>query len=322
MISAQPTLAKVITVWGPSSLSNLGPGFDALGLCLAGWGDRIHATLLDRPGVEVALSNPNPSWDCPLEGRNNTAAVAAASVLEACGVSDRGLRLEIEKGVPPGSGLGSSSSSAVAGGWAANLALGKPLSKASIVNAVLDGEQIASGGRHGDNVLPALLGGLVLVSASDPCRYRQVSIPDGLHIALILPDVQILTKQARAMLPQHVSLRDAVHNASELAFMIDAFRSGDWVTVGQCMMADRLVEPVRSTLLPCYDAVRSAALEAGAYGCALSGSGPALFAITSSPAQAEEILAAMVHASEAMNIAVTGLATTVDRSGVRQISPD
>src|SRR5690606_33842863 len=128
---------------------------------------------------------------------------------------------------------------------------------------------------------------------SSPERYRRVALTQTLPLAVIVPEVQILTKAAREMLPHQVNLRDAAHNAAELAFMIDAFHAGDWQTVGQCIMTDRLVEPVRATLVPCYEAVRRAALEAGALGCALTGSGPAMFAIAEDTASCPTVMNAM-----------------------------
>ncbi|MEX0600514.1 MAG: homoserine kinase, partial [Rhodothermales bacterium] len=186
--------------------------------------------------------------------------------------------------------------------------------------SVLDAEDLASGGRHGDNALPALLGGLVLVSSSQPSRYRRIELPRTLHLALLLPEVEVLTKEARDMLPERVSLRDAVHNASELAFLVDAYRCGDWETVGRCTMEDRLVEPVRAGLVPCYDNVRSAALDAGAFGCALTGSGPAMFAVAGSREDAVSIRDAMVKASRAKGVPSRGIVTYANDDGVAEMA--
>ncbi|MFW5973483.1 MAG: homoserine kinase [Bacteroidota bacterium] len=306
-----------VAVFGPASLSNLGPGFDALGLCIGGAGDTIIASLSDEPGVRITSISGDAGL-LPLDAPSNTAAVAAGAVLSAADF-DVGLELRIEKNVPFGSGIGGSAASAVAGAWAANLALGTPFDKEALVEAVLAGEAVASGARHGDNVLPALFGGLVLVSSSDPTRFRQIALPRPLHLAIIAPAVQVLTRVAREILPQNVGLRDAVHNAAELAFLLDAFRVGDWETVGRCIMSDRLVEPVRATLVPCYDAVRHAAMESGAFGCALTGSGPALFAVAESPDHAELVLESMITASHAAGTDATGFVTEANPHGVTGI---
>jgi homoserine kinase len=205
----------------------------------------------------------------------------------------------------------------VAGAWAANLLLGQPFGKDELVDAVLEGEGVASGSLHGDNVLPALFGGLVLTSPTDPAHYRRVVLPRALPVALIMPRIEILTQEARSILPDAVPFRNAVHNAADLAFMLDAFREGDWATVGRHMMRDRLVEPVRATLVPCYEAVRRAALDAGAWGCALTGSGPAMFAVAETPARAEQVLAAMQDACRQAGVEAGGLVTEADAEGVR-----
>ena len=319
---ARPALAspgEAVSAFGPGSLSNLGPGFDAIGLAIEGVGDTVEARWGRTSGVEVeAIEGAEGLSRAP---ERNTAARAAMAVLRRLG-SERGVALRIRKGIRPGSGIGSSAASAVAGAWAVNALHGAPLSKEDLVGAVLAGEEIASGTRHGDNVLPALFGGLVLVSSARPERYRRLVLPRPLPIALIQPDVQVLTKAARAMLPERVPLCDAVHNASALAFLVDAFHAGDWETVGRCVMEDRLVEPVRATLLPCYGAVREAALEAGAYGCAISGSGPAMFALAESEAACTDVLEAMQEACRCTGVASRGRVTHACARGAYSLNAD
>ncbi len=301
-----------VRAFGPASLSNLGPGFDAIGLCIGGIGDTVEARLVDEPGVQVQSIEPDTGL-IPRDIRN-TAARAASLVLAQAG-SSSGVEMRILKQVPFGSGIGGSAASAVAGAWAANLLLGSPFQKEELIGAVLDAEELASGGRHGDNVLPALLGGLILVSSSTPDQYRRVPLRRALPLAVIVPEVQILTKAAREMLPHQVNLRDAAHNAAELAFMIDAFHAGDWETVGHCIMTDRLVEPVRATLVPCYEPVRQAALDTGALGCALTGSGPAMFAIVEDADSSDRVMRAMRAACEDMGIRALGIVTEANGTG-------
>jgi homoserine kinase len=302
-----------VTAFGPASLSNLGPGFDALGLCVTGLGDRVEAWRTDAPGVTV--EGP-PS--VPTDPEKNTAGRAALWVLREAG-AEGGVGLRIEKGVPLGSGVGGSAASAVAGAWAANAALGAPFDKAGLVDAVLEGEFAASGSYHGDNVLPALFGGLVLTSPSDPRAYRRLALPDAPPIAVIVPHVEVLTRQARAVLPETVPHKDASAQAAELAFLLTALLDGDWAEASAHLMRDRLAEPHRATLVPVYDAVKAAALDAGAAGCALTGSGPALFAIPADGADADAILDAMVAASRAGAIDAHGWVAEVDPEGVRTI---
>jgi homoserine kinase len=306
-----------VRVFGPASLSNLGPGFDTLGLCIEGVGDMITARRTDRPGVMIeAIGGDDGAL--PLDAKKNTASVAAEHVLRQHGATF-GIAMQIEKSVPCGSGIGGSSASAVAGAWAANLLMDRPLPKKDLITAVLEGEAIASGSLHGDNVVPALLGGLVLVSSSEPTHYRQIELPAAVHIAILLPEVEVLTREAREILPTDVSLRSAVHNASALAFLVDAFRSGDWEQVGKSIMEDGIIEPVRARLVPCYQAVRGAALEAGAYGCALTGSGPAMFAIAHNEQRAQDVAYAMREACLTAGIEAKAFATRSNEQGAHAV---
>lgn len=314
-------MVPVHRAFGPASLSNLGPGFDTLGLCIRDLGDVVEARWADGPpGARVAHIEGDHGV-LPRHPLRNTAARAAQAVLDRVGEAGC-VELTIEKRMPIGSGIGSSSASAVAGAVAANLLLGEPLAKDELVEAVLHGEEAASGALHGDNVLPALLGGLVIVSASEPTSYRRVPLPGPLPIALFLPDIEVLTREARAILPAQVPLYDAVRTASALAFLIDAFRCGDWEAVGRAIMQDRLVEPTRAALVPCYTAVRSAALEAGALGCALSGSGPALFAVAADTAACAAAADAMRQASEACGVGGTAYVTAANLDGAGRFEAD
>ena len=310
------------TVFGPASLSNLGPGFDALGLCITGPGDRIEARVTDTPGVTIQSTSwlTPTSGSIPTEPAKNTAGRAALDVLRRAD-ADLGLELTIHKGIPLGSGIGGSAASAVAGAWAANEALGRPFTKRQLVGSVLEGEHAASHHYHGDNVLPALFGGLVLVSPSDPTDFRPLELANPPEIALVLPRVEVLTREARAVLPATVPHGDASAQAAELAFLLTALRDGDWESAGRHLMRDRLAEPHRARLVPVYDAIRRAALNTGSWGCALTGSGPAMFAFPGASATAQTVLDAMLAASRAGGVEAEGWVAKVDTEGVRTLKP-
>lgn len=302
--------------WAPASLSNLGPGFDVLGVAIDTWGDRVEAVLTDRPGVSISYA-ADSVWKGISEPHQNTAGVAAMRTLYALAY-EGGIELIISKNIAPGSGVGSSASSAVASAWAVNLLFGRPLTKEDLISAVLAGESVASGSEHGDNVIPSLVGGTVIVSSSHPSNYRRIRLDESLSFSIVLPSVQILTRAAREMLPENVAFIEAVRHSSSLAMLIDALKDGDWRAVGQHIMEDRLIEPLRGRLLSCYNEIKKAALEAGAYGCALSGSGPAMFAISEDSVAADEILRAMIAASEKAGIEASGIVTSPDNEGVRE----
>lgn len=301
-----------VRVYGPASLSNLGPGFDTLGLCLKGIGDIIEARFTS--GKEITITSSAP---IPLVASDNTAGRAAHLVMTKA-ADKRGLHLSIKKGIPLGSGIGGSAASASAGAWAANLLLGTPFSKEELAHAVLEAERLASGGTlHGDNALPSLFGGLVLTSPAKPLDYRCIKLTTPLHLAVVMPKRSILTADARTILPSAVPRIEAVHNASDLAFMLHAFMTGDWEAVSPYMMRDRVVEPARASLVPCYHAVREAAMDAGAYGAALTGSGPAMFAIARDSYSVSKVCDAMVRAA---GEGARGIVTEADIHGVRQCS--
>ncbi len=299
----------MVRVFAPASLSNLGPGYDTLGIGLRGVGDVVEARLTKSGNIRVKTSAP-----LPLDVETNTAARAARVVLDQAG-SNVGLDLTIYKGIPVGSGIGGSAASAAAGAWAANLLLEAPFQKTDLIDAVLEGESVASGGmRHGDNALPALLGGLLLTSPANPSDFRRIELRRPLHFALLLPDIEILTSKARARLPKEVPFRSSVLNAGDLAFLVHALIRGDWERLAPYMMRDRFVEPVRAACVPGYQRVREAALEAGAHGVAITGSGPAMFAIAPDAPLASAICDAMINACP---VPARGIATETCAEGVR-----
>lgn len=273
-------------------------------------GDLIQARFSSKPGITITSSDP-----IPLEARENTAGRAAHLVMTKAS-DKRGLHLHINKGIPIGSGIGGSAASASAGAWAANLLLGKPFTKKELAYEVLEAERLASGGTlHGDNALPSLLGGLILTSPVRPLDYRRIELTRLMHLVVVLPKKTILTADARTILPRVVPRLEAVHNASDLAFMLHSLMVGDWDTLAPYMMRDRIVEPARASLVTCYAAVRQAALEAGACAAALTGSGPAMFAIVDDAQSASGICNAMV---EAAGEDANGIVTQADMHGVRQ----
>lgn len=296
----------------------MGPGFDTLGLAISGFGDCITGRIVSE-GVPSVTIKPIGRVAVPSEASANTAGVAANFILTRTNARV-GIELQIEKGIPLGSGIGGSAASAAAGAFVANHLLGEPFSREELVDAAIEGEALASGAEHGDNVLPALLGGLVLVSPENPRSYRRLPVPEGLFLSIIIPELQIMTSSARMILPDSVRHTDAVHNAADLAFLITAFGRGDWLSVGRHIMTDRLAEPFRARLLPCYDHVKQAALSHGALGVALSGSGPAMFAVASGADDARTVLHAMEEACNDKGLNSTAAVVSIDHSGTRLFS--
>ncbi len=279
-----------VSAYAPGSTSNVGPGFDCLGIAIAGMGDRVTATLCAGPGVQVSgVSDPA----VPTDATRNTAALAAAEVLRRTGRTHLGLELRIEKGLPLAGGLGGSAASAVAGALAADALVGGSLLPEELLECALEAEAVVAG-RHPDNAAPSLLGGAVLVLGTAPLRFTRVGVHPSLRLVFAIPAYGVETARARAVLPAGVTRAEAVGQASALAGLVLGLERGDGDLL-RSAMCDRIAEPSRIPLYPGYQAARDAALAAGAFGVAVSGAGPTLLALA--PAGAEAAVAEALHAA-------------------------
>ncbi len=308
-------MTNFTSAWAPASLSNLGPGFDALGVALTKWGDTVSIALLEGSEIRVSFA-PSSKWSGPTDAKNNTASVAAIEVGKMVGY-DGGISIEIDKGFRAGSGLGSSAASAVAAAVAMNGATGGTLSKEDLIPAVMKGESIVSRTIHGDNVLPSLFGGFILLQSSSPERFKRIEGASDICFALVLPDLEVLTSNAREHLPDSIPLARAVDHAARLGLLINSINTNDTAAIGALIMSDDLIEPTRSKLLPPYQRIKAAALAAGASGCALSGSGPAMYAVCGSSADAGHIALAMSTACHNAGYECSSITDSVNLSGAR-----
>jgi len=299
------------TVYAPGSSSNLGAGFDCLGLALTGLGDGVTASRSERPGVRVAsVSDPR----VPLESGRNTAALAARAVLRRAG-EEFGIELAIRKGLPLAAGLGGSGASAVAGAVAAEALLQARLSRDALLAAALEAEAAVSGGRHADNVAPSLLGGVVLVVGQDPLRLTSVRVHPSLSFVLVTPGYEVETARARGVLPEAVARQDAVEQAAHLGGLLLGLERGDADLIRDCM-TDRIAEPARAGLFPGYLQAFAAGIDAGAAGVAISGAGPTLIAVVAGGAPGP-VARAMVDAYTRAGHAATSRDAKIDRAGAR-----
>ena len=305
-----------VTAFAPATVANLGPGFDVLGLALAAPGDRVTARRAGPPGVRI-VAIEGDDGALPFEADRNTAGIAATHTLLRAGIDSIGVELIVHKGLPIGSGLGSSAASAAAAACAVNLLVGSPLRKSELIGPCIEAEAAVSG-RHADNVAPALLGGLILVRSVDPLDIVRVPLPEGLHITVVTPAFELPTKRARAVLPEMVPLSDLVRNTANIGALISACHSGDLGLLGRCV-TDRVVAAARAALVPGAPQVMAAALDCGALGSSISGAGPSVFALCRSERSARESLAAMVAAFAAAGLAATSTISDVDCPGARQV---
>jgi homoserine kinase len=299
------------TAYAPGSTSNLGPGFDCLGVAITGLGDQVTAERSGPPGVRVRRVS---DVRIPLDAARNTAALAASGVLRRSGANGVGLELEVVKGLPLAGGLGGSAASAVAGAVAANGLLGRPLADEAVLDCALEAEAVVAG-RHLDNVAPSLFGGAVLVLQVRPLRYLRLAVHPSLRLVFATPSYGVETSKARGVLPSDVERRDAVAQAAALAGLVVGLERGDGELIRSCMV-DRIAEPCRIPLYPGYAGAREAALEAGAFGVAVSGAGPTLLAVTAEGTEAA-VGAAVVAAYERLRHGVRIHVARVDEQGAR-----
>lgn len=309
------------TAFAPASTSNLGPGFDCFGFALEGLGDVVQARAVSTPGVRL-LEIRGRAADLPLDAARNTASVAATSVWNAdpARASRSGLELVLDKRMPFCSGLGSSAASAVAGAKAAALVIAQledhTVSDEMLLSAALDGEAVASGARHADNVAPSLLGGFVIVTPGTPPRVARFQPQLQLLFAVVTPQLHVPTRAAREVLPREIALSEATVGWANAANLVLALTSGDALLFSRALV-DRIVEPRRAALILGYDDVKAAAMHSGALGCVISGSGPTMLAAASSRADAERHAHAMVSAFARHGVASEVLISPVSMLGAR-----
>lgn len=304
-----------VTAFAPASIGNVAVGFDMLGLALEGVGDRVEARRTDGEGVSIAEVrgldgelHPYLSTDAG----SNTASIAAQALWDARGEAG-GVELKVHKGVPLQSGMGSSAASAVAAVVAVNVLFDEPLETGKLLAYALIGEQYASGGLHADNVAPSLLGGLVLCPQVLLPEIIRMPVPAGVSAVLLHPDLQVNTAQARRGLAKGYSMQDWLAQQGLLAGFIVACAENDMDLLGKTLK-DVIVEPQRKDAVPCFDAVKEAAMKSGAFGCSLSGSGPSMFALCRS-GDARNIASMMEQACRMQGIACQSWVSSLTAPG-------
>lgn len=302
---------SLVRAYAPGTVANLGPGFDVLGMALDGAGDVVVARRTPRGRVELSCSDP----EIPSDPRANSAGISALAVLRLAGREEIGLELELVKGLSLSGGQGGSAASAVAAAVAVNALLGSPLSCDGLWNACLEAET-AVAGRHADNVAPCLFGGIVLVRSIDPPDVVELVYPRELLVVLAQPDQRIETSRARRRLPESVPRETAVAQAAQLGAMVAALARGDLDLLARSV-DDRIAEPARAPLLQGFARAKVAALEAGARGCSISGSGPAVFAFAADPASSERIAGAMSEAYRSEGVPARVRVARIDPRGAR-----
>ena len=278
-----------VKVFAPATIANLGSGFDVLGIAIDKPGDIVVAERTHEPGLLFSVRTTQ--GDIPSDSKKNVASHVAALMLDEIR-PPFGIRMVLHKQMPIGSGLGSSAASSVASVVATNALLPKPMKKADLLQFAVEGERLASGSPHADNAAPSLLGGACLIRSYDPLDVISIPVKNSIVWVVIHPHTVIRTEEARNILPKAVTLQTAIRQWGNISGLTVGLASGNLPLLGKCV-EDAIAEPVRGNLIPGFHEVKEAALKAGAYGCSISGSGPSLFAITSSYRSAHAVATVM-----------------------------
>ncbi|MFN8289627.1 MAG: homoserine kinase [Chitinophagaceae bacterium] len=301
---------KKIIVRSPGTVANLVCGFDILGLALGDPYDIMEISPLDEPGVVIHNRDP---FNLPADPEKNVAGVVLLSIMEKTGMKT-GFELVIEKHIKPGSGIGSSAASAAGAAVAANHLLGNIFTPYELVQFAMNGEKLASGVKHADNIAPCIYGGITLIRSIHPLDIVQVPAPD-LYVTVIHPQIEVRTADARQILRQQVLLKDAIKQWGNIAGLVAGFMKNDHDLIGRSL-EDVIIEPVRSILIPGFDEVKKKCKEAGALGGGISGSGPSMFMLSSDRTTAAEVEAVMKEVYSRIGIGYNTYITTINKKGV------
>ncbi|MDA8569266.1 homoserine kinase [Flavobacteriaceae bacterium] len=302
---------KSIRVFCPGTIANVSCGFDVLGLSLAGVGDYMTVTQTAIKGITISEIL---GQDLPMETTQNVAGVAGLALLEALG-SDAGFDIKIDKRIKAGSGIGSSAASSTGAVWAINHLLGDPFTTKELIPFAMEGERLASGVAHADNVAPALLGGFTLVRSTDPLDVISLPSPSALYATVIHPQIEIKTADSRRILKSNLSLKDAITQWGNVGGLVAGLYREDYELISRSLQ-DVVIEPVRSILIPGFNEIKEAALNAGALGGGISGSGPSVFALSKGKDKALKVADAMRHAYEPFGISFDIHISNINEKGV------
>jgi homoserine kinase len=304
-------MSKQLRIYAPATIANVGPGFDLLGLAIDTPGDIIEMEAVDEDAHMIINDTGSPLPEDPL---GNVASVAVDALCEHLGESQKFMIRFVEK-IPPGSGIGSSAASAAGAVFGANELLGNPLGTKELIPFAMKGEEVASGSAHADNVAPALLGGFTLVHSYQPLEIIEIKAPDRLFCSVVHPDISIATSDSRRILKEMVPMQTAIRQSGKLAGLITGLLRSDYQLIGSSL-EDYIAEPERAFLIPGYYRIKQVALDAGALGAGISGSGPSVFALSNDGDLAGTIGREMSSVFSDLKIQCSVFVSAVNRTGV------
>lgn len=305
---------ETIKVFCPATIANISCGFDVLGVALDSVGDEMVVRKTSVKGIRISKLE---GQDLPMETLQNVAGVAGLALLEASDYQG-GFEIEIYKKIKAGSGIGSSAASSTGAVWAMNELLGKPFSTLELVKFSMEGERLASGVAHADNVAPALFGGFTLVRSYDPLDVVTIPSPNELFATVIHPQIEVKTSDSRKVLKNNISLADGIKQWGNVGGLVAGLFKDDYDLIGRSL-EDHIIEPIRSILIPGFDDVKAAAIEAGALGCGISGSGPSIFSFSKGEETAQNVGEAMKRIYQNIGIDFDIHISKINSEGIKRL---
>lgn len=307
-------LRDSVRVYAPATVANVACGFDVLGFALYEPGDEIVMRKTNSSKTEIVLITGD-GGKLSRDASKNTAGVVVDAFLQHIG-QKTGVAIELHKKMPLGSGLGSSAASAVAALFAINELMGQPLTRLEMLPFAMEAERLACGAAHADNVAPSLLGGFTLVRSYEPLDVVKLNTPPDLVATVVHPHIEIRTEDARSILRKSVTLKDAIIQWGNVGGLVAGLLMSDYGLIGRSLH-DQIVEPLRALLIPNFTQVKKAAIDAGALGCSISGSGPSIFALSTSHQTGKNIADAIAAAFADVNIATDCYVSSINAEGPR-----
>jgi len=305
---------REIKIFSPATVANVACGFDVLGFCLDTIGDEMVIRKTEEKGIRITRIE---GYDLPYEAKKNVAGVSALAMYDDL-QPDCGFEIEIYKKIKPGSGIGSSSASAAGSVFGMNELLGRPLDKTKLTFYAMKGEALASQCEHADNLAPAIFGGFTLVKNACPLQILELPTPPDLYATLIHPQIEIKTSESRAILPKDIPLQNAIRQWANVGSLVHGLHTSDYKLIKESLN-DVVIEPYRKQLIPHFDDIKNAVLDAGALGCAISGSGPSIFTLSKGEATAKAVELAMQNVYSKTDIQFKTYVSKINTKGIKTL---
>jgi len=304
-------MPRKITIHSPATVANMVCGFDVLGFAVNDPYDIMYIEFKDEPGINIVNED---NYNLPTDPLQNVAGAALLALLEAYN-QPVGFKLTINKQIKPGSGVGSSAASSAGAVVGANALLGNPFSKEDLVRFAMNGEKLASGVKHADNIAPCIYGGVTLIRSVFPLDIIKLTVPD-LYVTIVHPQIEVRTADARSILKQQILLKDAIKQWGNIAGLVAGLEQGDYDLIGRSL-EDVLIEPTRSILIPAFDQVKKMSKELGALGGGISGSGPSIFMLSTNEFTAKSVEIAMGQIYDSIGLSYHTYVTTINTNGIQ-----